>query len=154
MCKACWVIVLVLSIAVGGMAYKFIISGDVKLSSDGRQAIQLTDDERNIVLTEMRTFLSSVQAITQALSTEDMNQAVNAARIVGAAAQQAVPGTLLGKLPLEFKKLGFDTHQKFDQLALDAEQLGDREYTLKQLAELMQNCVACHATYRFEAGDI
>ena len=154
MCKACWIIVLVLSIAVGSMAYKFIISGDVKLSSDGRQAIQLTDSERNLVLTEMRTFLSSTQAITQALATENMEQAVKAARLVGAAAQQAVPGSLVGKLPLEFKKLGFDTHQKFDQLALDAEQLGDPEYTLKQLAELMNNCVACHAIYRFEPDEI
>lgn len=150
MCKACWALVLVLSIAVAGMAYKFIIAGDIKLSSDGRQAIQLTDSERNLVLTEMRTFLSSAQAITQALTTENLDQVAKAARTVGAAAQQAVPGSLMGKLPLEFKKLGFDTHQKFDQLALDAEQLGDREYTLKQLAELMNNCVACHATYRFE----
>ena len=154
MCKSCWIIVLFLLIAVGGMAYKFIIAGDVKLSSDGRQAIQLTDSERNLVLTEMRTFLSSAQAITQALSTENMEQAVKAARLVGAAAQQAVPGSLIGKLPLEFKKLGFDTHKKFDQLALDAEQLGDPEYTLKQLAELMNNCVACHAIYRFEPDEI
>ncbi|MDH5572648.1 MAG: hypothetical protein OEY89_12860 [Gammaproteobacteria bacterium] len=154
MCKTCWTLVLVLSIAVAGMAYKFIIAGDAILSSDGRQAIQLSDSERNLVLTEMRTFLSSAQAITLALTTEDMGQVAKAARIVGAAAQQAVPGSLIGKLPLEFKKLGFDTHQKFDQLALDAEQLGDREYTMKQLAELMNNCVACHATYRFEPGEI
>ncbi len=63
---------------------------------------------------------------------------------------QGVPGTLMGKLPLEFKKLGFDTHTRFDQLALDAEQLGDPGHSLTQLAELMQNCVACHAAYRFE----
>jgi hypothetical protein len=79
-----------------------------------------------------------------------MDSVVEAARRVGAAAQQTMPGSLVGKLPLEFKKLGFDTHRKFDQLALDAEQLGDLEYTLKQLAELMNNCVACHATYRID----
>ena len=46
--------------------------------------------------------------------------------------------------------LGFDTHRKFDTLALDAEQLGDPDHSLEQLAELMSNCVACHAAYRID----
>lgn len=35
---------------------------------------------------------------------------------------------------------------------LDAESLGDRDHTLKQLAQLMQKCVACHASYALSAG--
>jgi mono/diheme cytochrome c family protein len=61
-----------------------------------------------------------------------------------------MPGTLIGKLPLEFKKMGFDTHSQFTQLALDAEQLGDGAQTLEQLGTLLENCVACHAIYKFE----
>jgi len=49
---------------------------------------------------------------------------------------------------MEFKKLGRDTHLKFDALALDADELGDKEHTLEQLSELMKNCVACHAVYK------
>ncbi len=49
-----------------------------------------------------------------------------------------------------FKKLGFDTHSKFDQLAMDAESFSDADHSLEQLATLLQNCVACHAVYRFE----
>jgi cytochrome c556 len=49
---------------------------------------------------------------------------------------------------MSFKQLGLDTHTRFDQMALDAEQLGDREHTLSQLSSLLQNCVACHAAYR------
>ena len=64
--------------------------------------------------------------------------------------QMAVPGSLVGKLPLAFKKLGFDTHARFDELALDAEQLGDRDHALAQLNAILMNCVACHAAYRFE----
>ena len=63
-----------------------------------------------------------------------------------------MPGSLVGKLPLEFKKLGFDTHSKFTQLALDAEQLGDEQHALAQVSELMENCVACHAIYKIEVG--
>lgn len=72
------------------------------------------------------------------------------ARKSGKAAQGEVPGTLVGKLPLQFKKLGGDTHAKFDQLAMDADDLGDRDQALDQLSTLMKNCVACHATYRID----
>lgn len=151
MCKVSWSITGVLLIIVSIMSYKFIFSGAVVPSADGRQAILLDEAERNLVLTEMRVFLTSVQSITKGVSEKDMAQVVNAARQVGAQAQQAVPGSLIGKLPLTFKQLGFDTHKKFDLLALDAEELADPQHTLQQLAELMNNCVACHSTYKFNA---
>ncbi len=72
------------------------------------------------------------------------------ARKSGRNAQMEVPGSLIGKLPLQFKKLGFDTRAKFDELALDAEQLGDRDHTLSQLSELLNNCVTCHAAFSFD----
>lgn len=74
----------------------------------------------------------------------------NHARKSGKATQAGMPGTLAGKLPLQFKKLGGDIHQKFDQLAMDADDLGDRDHVLEQLSSLMKNCVACHATYRID----
>ena len=61
-----------------------------------------------------------------------------------------MPASLIGKLPIAFKKLGFDTHDRFDQLALNTEQLGDTGNVLPELAQLMQNCVACHAAYRID----
>ncbi len=150
MCKKCWLVVVLLLGATLGMAYKFMIQGSVVESTDGRTSIQLNGDERNLVLTEMRMFLQSIQEITEGLTKEDMTKVVVAAKRVGRAAQQAVPGSLMGKLPMEFKQLGFDTHSKFDQLALDAEQMGDREYVMEQMGKLMQNCVACHAAYRID----
>lgn len=151
MCKICWILVLLLSLVAGGMAYKFIIQGSVEQGSDGRSAIQLTPGEKDMVLSEMRAFLQAVQRITVELSSEDMTNVANSARSVGMAAQQAVPGALIGKLPLAFKKLGFDTHSKFDALALNAEQFGDPADSLKELSVLMENCVACHAAYRLDA---
>lgn len=148
MCKKCWAVSAVLMLAVMGLLYKFVVSGNTISGSDGRIAIVLQDDEKNLVLTEMRAFLNSVQLISTGLVENDMKKVAENARAVGAAAQQAVPGSLIGKLPIEFKKLGFDTHGQFDMLAMDAEQLGDREHSLKQLSVLMQNCVGCHAGYR------
>jgi len=150
MCRVAWILAVLFALVMGGMAYKFIFSGSVVEASDGRQSIQLSEGERDLVLSEMRTFLSSVQQITEGLAAKNMQQVAKAALEVGRAAQQAVPGSLMGKLPLGFKKLGFDTHAKFDQLAMDAEQLGDPEQTLEQLSVLTQNCVACHEMYRID----
>lgn len=150
-CKSCWSISAVLIVVIVAMGYKFIIVGSVVPATDGRQAIVLAPGERDLVLSEMRMFLSSIQKITEAVSKDEMEIAAKYAREVGLAAQQAVPGSLMGKLPLAFKKLGFDTHSKFDALALDAESLGDSQHTMQQLSTLMNNCVACHASYQINS---
>ncbi|MEN8131259.1 MAG: hypothetical protein ABFS45_13910 [Pseudomonadota bacterium] len=135
-----------------GIAYKFIVQGTIVETPDARTAIQLNKNERDLVLSEMRVFLQSVQQITSGITKDDMEQVTKSARKSGRSAQVEVPGSLVGKLPLEFKKLGFDTHTKFDELALDAEQLGDSDHTLLQLNALLENCVSCHSAYRFEVG--
>lgn len=150
MCKSCWAIVTVLLLLIGGGLYKFMFQGAVEQSSDGRTAILLNDGERDLVLSEMRAFLETAQQITEAISKDDMEAVAKSARAVGHAAQQAVPGSLMGKLPMPFKRMGMDTHSKFDGLAADAEQLGDGNHALGQLSTLMQNCVACHTAYRIE----
>ena len=150
MCKLCWSIVIALSLITTGIAYKFIVQGKIVEATDGRTAIQLTKSERDLVLSEMRVFLQSVQQITSGITDDDMEQITKGARQSGRNAQAAMPGSLVGKLPLTFKKLGFDTHAKFDELALDAEQLGDGEHALAQLSTLLGNCVSCHSAFRFE----
>ncbi len=150
--KLCLPLLGILFAAVIGMAYLFVWRGNVLPASDGRTAILLEAGERDLVLAEMRAFLQAVQQISSGVAADDMTEIREAARGVGAAAQQAVPASLVGKLPLEFKTLGFDTHQRFDQLALDAAELGDKTYALRQLAELMQNCVGCHAAYRIDTA--
>ena len=131
-----------------GLIYKFLIAGDTVKGEDNRVAIKLNAAERNLVLGEMRMFLNSVQKITAGIANKDMTEVTKAARAVGSAASQAVPGSLMAKLPLGFKKLGLSTHTAFDQLALDAEQMEDPEHALEQLGELLQNCVGCHAGHQ------
>ncbi len=150
--KKCVIIIsLLLAVILLGL-YRFMVQGDVSVSQDGRTAIHLNASERDLVLAEMRGFLQSVQQINQAVADDNIQGVIDAAKRVGRAAQAEVPMSLMGKLPLEFKKLGFDTHQRFDQIALDAEEMGDTGYALKQLSELMNNCVACHAAHRFEVS--
>lgn len=148
MSKKCLTMTAILLAVIAAGFYKFILQGSTTESTDGRIEILLTDSERNLVLTEMREFLSSVQQINQGLAENNMDFVAKHARKSGKAAQAGMPGTLVGKLPLQFKKLGGDTHAKFDQLAMDADDLGDRDHVLEQLSSLMKNCVACHASYR------
>ena len=69
MCKFCWTVLLLLLLAIGTAVYKFGFVGSVVQAPDGRQALQLTTAERNMVLGEMRDFLVAVQAIIAATNT-------------------------------------------------------------------------------------
>ena len=150
MSKKCSVTIVLLLLVIAGGIYKFIFQGSVSGGADGRMAIHLDAGERDLVLAEMRTFLTSVHQITRGIHDDDMQLVAEYSRKSGKAAQGEVPGTLVGKLPLQFKQLGFETHAGFDQLALDAEDLGDGRHALSQLSTLMQNCTACHAAYRID----
>jgi len=148
--QLCWFLPLLFALGSALLAYKFMWQGATVPASDGRSVILLTPGERDLVLAEMRAFLQAVQGVIASSRSGDMEAVAAAARQVGGAAQGEVPASLVGKLPGEFKVLGFDTHSKFDTLALDAEQLGDPDHSLEQLTELMSNCVACHAAYRID----
>ena len=151
--KTCFGIIALLLLITGSGAYQFIFQGSIKESSDSRILIQLNAGERDLVLEEMRMFLASIQQITKAATENNMKIVSKSARKVGMAAQAAVPGTLIGKLPIEFKKLGFDTHLKFDEIALNADDFGDINQILTQLSVLMENCVGCHAAYRIDISE-
>ena len=151
--KLCSGIVVFLLFIIAAGIYKLVLQGSVVESVDGRTSIQLNAVEANHVLTEMRLFLESIQQISQALSEDDMELVAEYARKSGRAAQTAVPETLMAKLPMQFKQSGSDTHVRFDQLALDAEEFGDGTHALKQLSTLMQNCTSCHAAYRIDISN-
>jgi hypothetical protein len=148
--RFCCVLALLFLAATAVLVYVFVVRGETTPASDGRTAILLAPGERDLVLAEMRGFLVAVQGITQAVADRDPAAVAAAARQVGAAAQEGVPASLVGKLPLDFKRLGFDTHSRFDQLALNTEQFEDTSPVLPELATLMGNCVACHAAYRID----
>ncbi len=150
MCKLCWASSAVLLTAVLALVYMFVIRGAVEDADDGRTAILLSAGERNLVLAEMRGFLESVQEVLEAVTANDMPTIVKSTHTMGMANAQAVPASLLGKLPLEFKKLGMATHQAFDDIGMEAKDMGDTGLIVKKLGNLLQNCTTCHSAYRLE----
>jgi len=119
---------------------------------DERKALKLTPPERAMILLEMRQFLNGIQVMTDALSRDDLKTVAQAAKPLGAQAAHEVPNSLKAKLPKEFKQLAFAVHGAFDQLAMDAESLGDARHTQKQLGGILKNCVSCHGMFQIHAA--
>lgn len=128
--------------------------GEVTSVTDQRTPIALSDDEVDFIRREMRGLLESVREILDATGTSDQRRIVAAGRNAGMNGPEAthIPQTLGPKLPLEFKKLGLATHRGFDQIAVDADKFGAVDQVYRQLANVMNNCTACHRTWRI-VGD-
>lgn len=145
--KFLWTLILVLLLALGGLIYKFF-TGSVAPSEDGRTAVILEKAERDLVLGEMRQFLVSVQAVSQAITAGDRETIVTEAHKAGMAAEADTPSVLLAKIPLAMKQLGFGTRGKFDEISEAARSGEDMKSLRQQLDALMGNCIACHAAFR------
>lgn len=145
--KVLWTIIILLVVLSSFLVKKFV-SGNVEPSEDGRTSVILTKDERNLILDEMRAFLVSVQGVSQAITENDMDKVAELAHKAGMAAEEGTPGSLLQKIPLGMKKLGFGTRDKFDEIAENARTKKDAALARQQLDNLMNNCIACHAIYR------
>ncbi|MGZ8982489.1 MAG: hypothetical protein ACXW11_00880 [Methylotenera sp.] len=152
--KILWVIICVLLIVLSIIGYKFV-QGNVASSEDDRVAVVLSKDERNLILKEMRNFLISTQGVSEAITNNDMNLVAKLATKAGMMAETNTPGSLLSKIPLSMKTLGFDTRKKFDQISADAVQLKDPSHSRRQLDQLMKNCIACHSSFKLvEEGEV
>jgi hypothetical protein len=145
--KILWVIIGLLLLILAAIGYK-LVQGDVAPSEDNRIAVNLSKDERNLVLNEMRNFLISTQGVSEAITNNDLQLAAKLASEAGMQAESNTPGSLLSKIPLAMKTLGFDTRKKFDEIALDALKLNDPKHSRNQLDQLMKNCIVCHASFK------
>ncbi|MGE8720734.1 hypothetical protein ACO2KH_05310 [Leptospira terpstrae] len=131
----------------------FFYFGNTSRSLDNRTAIHLTPAERQLVLTEMRALLTAVNGMLSGLADKDYESAAKAAEAVGMGLVTSLEHqekTILLKLPVEFKKLGFGTHEKFDDIAAKIRKKQEIHSLLKEMDELTRNCVACHVSYKIE----
>jgi hypothetical protein len=125
-----------------------LVYADDHASGDTRAVIELTAADRLHLLGEMRMFLETTQTIIQALGSEDWAAVAKGARMAGPHAMHGAPATLRQALPAEFRQQGMATHQDFERIALDAEDLKDTQHTLGQFSQTLNRCIACHATWQ------
>lgn len=138
----------IVTLAAGGY---FFIKGTGKTGDDGRLAVSLKRDERNLVLTEMRQLLAGVQTILEAITNNDLKVVERTASSLGMKAAADVNPVLMAKLPLDFKSTGMGVHGRFDEMALKV-QSGkmNKDNVLKEVSDIMLTCVGCHQAYRLD----
>lgn len=135
-------------ITISAAAYLFYY-GTTVTASDGREAVQVTNAERNQILTEMRGMLEATAEITNALAQGDNAAVAEIAQSVGSAAMSNDSPALLAKLPLGLKTAGMGVHKGFDELSSAAAAGATTAELTSMLSDQLTICVGCHATYRF-----
>jgi hypothetical protein len=131
----------------------FFVRGNTSAGSDNRTAVVLGAGERELILSEMRNLLGSVQGILDGINHGDMKQAASAARGVGMASAADVNPALMAKLPMPFKQLGMSVHHDMDDLAQAAESGKTTAELQTMLTNTLSKCVACHASWQLKAGN-
>lgn len=135
-----------------GLIYKFFFQGEKAiLAKDGRTEIKMKKENREFVMTEMRGFLESVQTINKGIAKNDPKIIEKVAENSGSCKIDAVPQGMIKALPFGFKQMGFETHALFDEIAKMAKEKYDRQQTQEKMNQLLNNCVACHKTYKITA---
>ena len=120
--------------------------GPTATTPDNRVAIELPAAEYEHVMHEMRQFLASISNIMAASLRNEFNGVATAARMGGRSAPTGIERSIAPKLPPAFRQLAFDTHARFDRIAIEAEK-SDRTLVFTQVSELLSNCVGCHSSY-------
>jgi hypothetical protein len=106
--------------------------------ADSRSVVWLSADQKSAFLQEMREFMSASQQILEASLADDMTRVEKAAREVGIKMINNTPASLKAKLPPGMMKLGPATHKAFEDIANEAETLGDKNEILHKLATLQK----------------
>lgn len=133
-----------------GLVYVFLIKGKTVDSDDHRMAIEMSEEHTDFVLKEMREFLEGVQQINEGIIENDARKVIEAGKKSGGSVIQHAPQGLVRTLPLNFKRMGFRTHDIFDEIKVNAETDFDPNKTQKQLNELLVNCTACHQSFKIK----
>ena len=146
-------IALLLWIATVAVFGWFFIRGNTTAGADGRTAVVLQANERDLILTEMRGMLAATQAIVEGFNEGDVQRIAKAASSAGMAAAADVNPALMAKLPMEFKQLGLSVHRDMDEIAKAAEGGKPAPELLKMASNTLTKCVACHAAWQLKAAN-
>jgi len=140
------------------LLYVLLFTGTelVKMPNDARITVKYAPDLHKLVLSEMRDYLEIMNEIQQGLVNDDPELITKAALRQGLESFERTPVRLLKLSPVPCKTMGFRGHEIFQAIADSASINYKPSTTIKQMAELTNNCIVCHRTYKLElvASDI
>lgn len=140
------ILTILLTLILAALLYKFFTGSTTTPSDDGRASFEVTAAEAVHIQSDMRRFLSAIQQINQGLAEDNMERVSEVATAVGSGNHHSAPITLIAKLPMEFRQLGFSTHSGFSTIATHAE-AGEKAAVIEQLSSTIKNCVVCHESF-------
>ena len=134
------------------LSYILLFTGTelVKTPDDNRTLVKYAPDLRELVMTEMRDYLVVMSEIQQGIAENNPEKIYTAAEREGQIAIDDTPVRLLKLSPLACKTMGFQGHHLFQAIADSAKTNYNPKTTIRQMAELTNNCIACHNTYKVE----
>lgn len=123
------------------------------LAGDDRQLVKLPNMMREHMLINMRDHLLALEEITRYLANQQYDLAAEIAENrLGMSSLKSHGASHMGKfMPMEMGKIGTNMHRAASRFAIaakDAELEGGLNKAFMVLSEVMQQCVACHASYR------
>ena len=134
------------------LGYILLFTGTemVKLPNDNRVTVKYAPDLKALVLSEMRDYLVVMSEIQQGIAENNPDKIYKGATKQGQASLDDTPVRLLKLSPLACKQMGFEGHHIFQAIADSAKINYNPKTTIKQMAQLTNNCIACHASYKME----
>lgn len=122
-------------------------------AADMRQAIELPPTMREHMLANMRDHLTALTEIQSALAAGKYEQAADIAenRIGMSSLQQHGASHMAPYMPRAMQDIGTSMHRaasRFARVAQEAAVAKEPARAVGALAEVMQQCVACHASFR------
>lgn len=142
-------LILLVLLGAGALSASVQAQSSGSLSTDNRIVINVSQAEKNQVLTEMRDFLHGFHNMHLALARQDMKMLAITARPMGPLLDR-LPTGLKERLPEEFTQLAIAMNEAFQNLAREAESSEAKPAkTHENMAEVMTYCSGCHDTYRF-----
>ena len=121
--------------------------------ADARELVKFPEPMRLHTIASMRDHLLSLQEIDEALSKNEFDKAANIAeQRLGMTSLEAHDAAHLAPyMPKGMQEIGTQMHQAASRFAIEAQNASvgnDVHPALAALGTVMQQCVACHATYR------
>jgi hypothetical protein len=155
-------VILVALAAVGTGAYTLWASAQTQqhdmaapgaASGDARQLVKFPEPMRLHTITSMRDHLLALQEIDVALSKNDFDTASRIAeeRLGMSSLELHGAAHIAPYMPQGMQDIGTAMHHAASQFAIEAQNASvsnDVRPALAALGTVMQQCVACHATYR------
>jgi len=118
----------------------------MKMSPDNRISLELNGMQKNHQLMNMRSHLEAIQTIVSLIAQEKYDEASEVAYTkLGSTTEMRMMCASFGNK--EFETLGLDFHESADKMSEIFKQK-DKDKSLEAIANTMNYCVQCHATYR------